>query len=381
MADRNLHIFPLADQFVCLDTEKNHLHVANAVGARIFALQQQNLSESEITNKLADEFDAPLHQIEQDVNAILSAQTEGVYTKLKPIQQYTPINHFVPDRPITTELSRCYYLSNTKIRVRSEEEGVLARLDEMMVLESALISNPSNYFIDIYSEQGQWPIVSNGKTRDTGLTVADTVVKVLREINIMISEQHDWLILMHASCVAKSGRGVLFPAQGGSGKTTLAAYLMAQDWKILNDDLIPLLRASLSCLPATLALSIKQGSWALLDSHFRQLRNATIYGEADRCIKYLAPNANQVAKEPTALAAIILPRYSADCERAQITSVSPLEVFVSMVESGCALRQPMHPEHLSELAKWLNQVPCFMMQYSSLQDAHTLVESVIENTH
>lgn len=44
-------------------------------------------------------------------------------------------------------------------------------------------------------------------------------------------------ILLHASCVALRGRGVLFCGASGSGKSTTAAILAQQDYEVLSDDL------------------------------------------------------------------------------------------------------------------------------------------------
>ncbi len=48
------------------------------------------------------------------------------------------------------------------------------------------------------------------------------------------------LYAMHAACVAKKGRGYLFVASGGCGKSTLALSLVRQGWDYLSDDSIVL---------------------------------------------------------------------------------------------------------------------------------------------
>ncbi len=46
------------------------------------------------------------------------------------------------------------------------------------------------------------------------------------------------LFLIHATAVAKNGAGILFPAETGCGKTTVAISLILSGFKIVSDDLV-----------------------------------------------------------------------------------------------------------------------------------------------
>lgn len=46
------------------------------------------------------------------------------------------------------------------------------------------------------------------------------------------------LFLIHATAIAKDGRGILFPAEAGCGKTTVAISLILSGFKIISDDLV-----------------------------------------------------------------------------------------------------------------------------------------------
>lgn len=46
------------------------------------------------------------------------------------------------------------------------------------------------------------------------------------------------VLLMHAAGVSKDGRAFVFPAQGGTGKTTLSLALMRHGYELMGDDLL-----------------------------------------------------------------------------------------------------------------------------------------------
>jgi len=289
---------------------------------------------------------------------------------------YQRLNSYKPHRSIEPVEVKRYFISNASIEIRSECVGLIERLDEFFLLQSAFSSPVETYVIDVFEDRDQFPIVFNGRTLDTGLNLGDTAVKVLREVNTVVTENIARVIYMHAACVAHGEGAVLFPAVGGVGKTTLAAYLIAHGWKHLNDDVVLLTEDSLQLLPVTVALSIKRGSWPLLESSYPELTGLRIQLSNQKEFKYLPPKSDQVAVDAVDCCAVVLPRYSAACTKPAIELASPIESFIAIFEGGGMMQRPLEPTRLSAFVNWLDQIPCYKLHYNHLHDARSLLEEL-----
>lgn len=47
-------------------------------------------------------------------------------------------------------------------------------------------------------------------------------------------------LVLHASCVARNGAGLILAGPKGSGKSTLAAHLCERGWRLISDDVVPI---------------------------------------------------------------------------------------------------------------------------------------------
>lgn len=70
---------------------------------------------------------------------------------------------------------------------------------------------------------------------------------------------------IHAAVLEVNGEAVVFPADPGSGKTTLAAGLLARGWRYLSDEFALIDPDTLSVHPYPKALCVKEGSFPVLD--------------------------------------------------------------------------------------------------------------------
>src|SRR5689334_21394421 len=94
---------------------------------------------------------------------------------------------------------------------------------------------------------------------------------------------------MHAGAVARDGCAIGFPAPSGSGKTTLIAGLIARGFTYVSDDLVAVAAADGRVAPWPMPLSIKAGSWPLLEPLHPQLAEAPAILAGGRKARLLAP--------------------------------------------------------------------------------------------
>jgi hypothetical protein len=60
-------------------------------------------------------------------------------------------------------------------------------------------------------------------------------------INVMYKKtEDDWLMTVHASAITNGRKTILFSAAPGNGKTTMAALLQTQGFRLISDDFVPI---------------------------------------------------------------------------------------------------------------------------------------------
>ncbi len=131
-------------------------------------------------------------------------------------------------------------------------------------------------------------------------------------INSLVARFLPGYLSIHASCVARDGRGVIFPAEPGRGKSTLAAGLLAAGWSYLSDEFALLdLRTGL-LVPYPKALCIKAGSFAALEALGLPLRGTPVHHKRYKGrVAMVDPFAirRDVVAGPCPAGAVIFPRY------------------------------------------------------------------------
>jgi hypothetical protein len=172
--------------------------------------------------------------------------------------------------------------------------------------------------------------------------------------------------LMHASAVALHDMGIAFPAPSGSGKSTLVAHLIAKGFAYLADDLTPL-DASGCLLPWPVPVSVKQGSWSLLDHLHPELRSSPAFKARETQARLFAPRGSWTAR-PTSLQALIFPKYVRS-GRLELDAIRPFEALVRLRESGLWLGYPLTEERVRRFLSWLESTPAYTMRYGELADA------------
>ena len=234
----------------------------------------------------------------------------------------------------------------------------------------------SNYLST--ARMGRFPIVQNNRTIDTGLDLNDAAMKTARSMAAISADETPWIASLHAAAVSRGDHGVLIPAIGGSGKTTLAAYLVAQGYCLVNDDMVVLRETDMKFAAAPMAMSIKAGAWPLLNPYYAQLAQQPMRAIRGRPVRYLPPSRHQICHKPVDCRLVILPDYSSAHETAGLTPVSHSQVFKLLVEGGTTFNRPISKSRLASLINWLSALPCYRMHYSALEDAHELVELCLD---
>ncbi|MFK7860935.1 MAG: PqqD family peptide modification chaperone [Granulosicoccus sp.] len=356
------------DCWVLVDSSGTGVRLVNGVARFIASLSGQGVNTQTIVARLMERYDVDSGTATADVAAVLEKLQDDTCIELKAVVPYQPLTDFVPANSCEPVESCECFLPGFRLSFASELPGLVHYLQQLFPLPTVSDEPLKDLTIEIYKDGDRAPLVHQGKTLDTGLALTDTALKCLREVNGIIGREVPYSIIFHASAVARNGKAVLFPAVGGSGKTTLSAYLMAQGFLFLNDDAVPLCSESALLQPIPLSLSIKRGSWSVLDKWYPALKNTEVYGAADFQVRYLPPLAESVCRQAVACALVVLPVYSPSATALKCEQVSTRAAFENIIKSGCILDQPVDPGQISALVNWLKALPVYRVTYSDLHD-------------
>ena len=177
--------------------------------------------------------------------------------------------------------------------------------------------------------------------------------------------------LVHAGAVARGGRSVCLAATSGRGKTTLVAHLLSRGYDYVTDDLSAL-DVGGDVLPLPTRMSVKEGSWGLLASAFPSLET-TMPGAGPRT-QWLAPPLT--ATPPSPLAALVFPTYGAG-RPVLLQAIRPLESFMRLQEAGVWLGHPLTEARVTRLARRLETVPAYALDYGDLDDAAAAIDRLL----
>lgn len=101
----------------------------------------------------------------------------------------------------------------------------------------------------------------------------------------------DEFIALHAAAVARDGKAFIFTGNTGAGKSTLCAFLTANGYEYLSDDIVLIKKSSVRLMPYKNPMSLRPGSVDILTncgidtSSFTEVR----YGGIHRYIKDVSP--------------------------------------------------------------------------------------------
>jgi hypothetical protein len=183
-------------------------------------------------------------------------------------------------------------------------------------------------------------------------------------------------LVIHAAALARDGNGVILSAQGGSGKSSLAAWLTADGLQYLTDEVIeiPFMGNQINTFPRSIFL--KSGSAFIWKKRMSQTNSP-------RCLRF-ADDAAWIDPElfnPISPASqsvprlLVFPTYipEAQLQSQELTSGETLFHILQNVTNARNL--PRHGlDAATQLAK---QVAAYTLTYSNLENASEWIQKTL----
>lgn len=217
--------------------------------------------------------------------------------------------------------------------------------------------------------------------RGSFVAEATTVSKMISFIcELLLALEHPnrpLLAFCHAGAVVWKKHSLLMPGLSGAGKSTLTAFLAAHGFIYLGDDTVAVGEGDAALLPLPTCLSIKSGSWPIIEALYPALRSSPTLRRFSRSLRYVDPQDNSVIlRAAPAPSAIVFPTYSAG-ELTQLKPLSPLQTMICLLGAHASLSAPATEAKLRKLIDFVEKTPAYELSYAELPEAMQAIKEVL----
>lgn len=175
----------------------------------------------------------------------------------------------------------------------------------------------------------------------------------------------DWLMTVHASAITNGRKTILFSAEPGSGKTTMAALLQAKGYHLISDDFVPFDKYSIDAYPFPIAMSVKEGSMELLTSFYPELEGKAVNRiTSEKSVRYL-PIENEMMKMVFPVQEIIFIKYD-DTIDFKLEKLDPVVALKLLLDQ---IWVPPAAENVETLFDRIFQFSFYQLTYSHNEKA------------
>lgn len=363
----NVWEFPIGGEYVVVRPELPSLFYLNATAALIWRVYGETGVWERAADSLVKMFGIPREAAVQDVTATLRDWTSTGL--LGPVRAAAPpVWNGTHGPPIV--IAHCS-IEGTRFALltdsREVTQEVAPRLDEIRIEPGT-----PDFTIAVWNTgDGLFALVAGEEciAVEQGARAARAVL--LQELVRHACPGRQWMALLHAGACGTDGRCVLFPASSFSGKSTLAAALMASGFALYSDDFVGIEAGSLRIPPMPFAIAVRRGSWDVLRDWIPAIEEAKTIEGADGPVKLLPVSGGSAPGEAVA---IVFTEWVAGAE-VRLEKLSMGDVIARLHESGfwvCHERS-----EIGGLISWLDGLPKYALRYGELAEAVEEVKSIV----
>ena len=223
--------------------------------------------------------------------------------------------------------------------------------------------------INLIEKNSKWSVLLNGTVIQENLEPTQVLPRIQDYIRISYYRSTDYLISLHSGALYFNKIPLIMPASSGSGKSTLSTYLMHQKgFEFLTDEVVMIDKRS-HIWPIPLAITIKEGSWKVLESYGISLDHLSVHERFDgQSLRFLPPV--QIATESLALNGgyLIFPKYS-EGATTELKPLNTLEALNIITTSGYEVFDSYDEATIELWVKTLENLNKYTITYSNLKDA------------
>ncbi|MBK8116300.1 MAG: PqqD family peptide modification chaperone [Candidatus Accumulibacter sp.] len=382
MKAKNVLMYPFDDGCVLYYTRTDRLIVLNATGRLVWEMLGEGFALHEVALAFAQHFDISYERALGDVAPVIaelkqiSSQPYGDEVRNAAVAGFAVATERLSDQSSGLKDCGAFRFGESRIRVLSSVE----QLDELFFarFRHRLISDGDGAEVLEISgdDMGYRMIFKNGLIEEMA-TVTQLMSRVTQ---LLLNMEHPDLAVLaycHAAAVSRGNHSVLMPGSSGSGKSTLTAFLVANGFLYLGDDIVATGEVDNALLPLPTCLSIKSGSWPILGQIYPVLQHLPMLNRYGRVIRYIEPRQNYATlRAAAAPSAIIFPAYKVG-EPTQLSPLKPMQTMILLLRAHVALLPPATEEKLAKFLRFVENTPAYELTYSELPSALKAIEDLL----
>jgi len=177
--------------------------------------------------------------------------------------------------------------------------------------------------------------------------------------------EKDWLGTFHASTISNGHSAIMLIGDSGNGKSTLAALLMTYGFDLIADDFTPMLAKDQKVYSYPAAISIKQGSFKLLEPLITDFNKLPKYFINSRkgYVKYVQSN-NYRKQQSLSCRKIVYVNYKKEAQT-KLTEVSIDKILSLLITDSWLSPEPKNVEYF---LTWLETCTFHKLTYSDADE-------------
>ena len=380
------------DAGIVFSERSQDLYVLNATAAFVWCCLEDGLERDQIMAATEAAYGVPAAKAETDIDDLLcrwqqlgllagaeancvrwSTQSEeGENEALREPDAAKSLRDVPPCHSV-----RSYQLLTTSFRLHygtAAQEAVVHPI--LAHLEVAATPTARRTVVELVWCAGEHLLLVDGRCQQRCAELNELAPLVKRTLLVDAIDGCSSLLSIHAG-VVRSPRGcLLLPAAAGSGKSSLTAALIRAGFVYLSDEVALLEEETLRVRPVPISLCVKEGGWDLLAPRYPELRDLAVHHRwDDKNVRYLNPPPESLDPESEKshpVRWIVFPRYTPGAE----TALRPLPRVEALhrLLVQCASPTPLDQAKVASLVRWIDDLPCFDMPMSSLDEAVGLLD-------
>lgn len=264
-------------------------------------------------------------------------------------------------------ITKQYSIKGKTIQIHYDCELVLKTIHPALAHYSTEAIEQPHVNFDLYIKDEQLhlykdeQLISCVPKRDYHLIQGKFIMQLLCIIHE--KEESDWIGTFHGSTITDGNASILFVGKSGKGKSTLCALLAHNGFHLLADDVSPMLSKTKTIYFNPSAVSIKEGSFSVLDSQIQNFKNLPEieFNKNKGLIRYLpctkAKNSNYPCRS------IIVVNYKENASTS-LEKISVKTLLETLIPDSWLSPNPIHAR---EFLDWLQSVSIYQMTYSDIE--------------
>ncbi len=233
----------------------------------------------------------------------------------------------------------------------------------------AVSDQPAHWCVSAQQIEGGWEIYLNDLKFCALRNERQLGLGLMHAVRSLLYARGDYDVAFHAAMVADDDCGIMLCAPREYGKSTLAAYLIAQGFDLLADEPVLFHLNDSSVSPLRMPISLKEGSWSILQTHLPQVADALDHLRSDGVRLHMVyPPSQYGSMGSSRLTHIVFPRF-APSSPAEFEKLPLFQTLRFLDEGGMLLANKFTREDFEILLQSLSRTPACRLQYTSLEEA------------